>query len=127
MPITAFVREWHDNEGWGVLDSTETPGGCWAHRSNAVVRGYATFTVGQEVRMEFEAAGQDGYAFRVFRFWPADQTPDRATTETPKRAGAPALGRAATETPRPAAELTPDRIRLDAAGPAGEPTRDRSA
>jgi CspA family cold shock protein len=40
MVITAFVREWHDDEGWGVLDSTETPGGCWAHRSNATVRGH---------------------------------------------------------------------------------------
>ncbi|MEU4158698.1 cold shock domain-containing protein [Actinoplanes sp. NPDC026670] len=81
MAITAFVREWHDDEGWGVLDSTETPGGCWAHRSNAAVRGYATFTAGQEVRVEFEAAGQDGYAFRAFRFWPADQTPDRPAAE----------------------------------------------
>jgi hypothetical protein len=26
---SGVVREWHDDEGWGVLESTETPGGCW--------------------------------------------------------------------------------------------------
>ncbi|WP_433796034.1 cold shock domain-containing protein [Actinoplanes sp. CA-252034] len=82
MAITAFVREWNDDEGWGVLDSTETPGGCWAHRSNAAVRGYATFTAGQQVGLEFEAAGQDGYAFRAFRFWPSTETPDHTAERT---------------------------------------------
>lgn len=27
--VTATVREWRDEEGWGVLDSPETPGGCF--------------------------------------------------------------------------------------------------
>jgi CspA family cold shock protein len=87
MPITAFVREWHDDDGWGVLDSAETPGGCWAHRSNAVVRGYATFTAGQEIQLEFEAAGQDGYAFRAFRFWAAVEPPAPVSAETATSAG----------------------------------------
>ncbi|MFC4070074.1 cold shock domain-containing protein [Actinoplanes subglobosus] len=102
MPITAFVREWHDDESWGVLDSTETPGGCWAHRSNAAVRGYATFTTGQVVQLEFEAAGQDGYAFRAFRFWPAGQKPDRHTPETIRPAGEPALDPSGAATAGPA-------------------------
>lgn len=25
-----IVRIWHTNQGWGVFDSDETPGGCWA-------------------------------------------------------------------------------------------------
>lgn len=25
--VTATVRDWNDEEGWGVLDSPETPGG----------------------------------------------------------------------------------------------------
>jgi CspA family cold shock protein len=29
----ATVREWHDDLGWGVLDSPETPSGCWTHFS----------------------------------------------------------------------------------------------
>ena len=31
--VAAIVREWHADLGWGVLDSPETPGGCWAHFS----------------------------------------------------------------------------------------------
>jgi CspA family cold shock protein len=25
------VRVWHREEGWGVIDSPDTPGGCWAN------------------------------------------------------------------------------------------------
>ncbi|MGI8701473.1 MAG: hypothetical protein ACR2JU_09765 [Nocardioidaceae bacterium] len=28
MTSRATVRTWHDDEGWGVLDLPETPGGC---------------------------------------------------------------------------------------------------
>lgn len=31
--VRARVREWHAEEGWGVLYSVETPGGCWTHYS----------------------------------------------------------------------------------------------
>src|SRR5687767_5224347 len=31
--VRATVREWHNDLGWGVLDSPETPGGCWIHYS----------------------------------------------------------------------------------------------
>lgn len=44
---TATVREWHGELGWGVLDSPETPGGCWAHFSNIDGPGYRTLTVGE--------------------------------------------------------------------------------
>ena len=27
------VRLWNDEDGWGVIDSVRTPGGCWAHFS----------------------------------------------------------------------------------------------
>ncbi|ALO65413.1 hypothetical protein NHF46_23215 [Arthrobacter alpinus] len=46
MTTTGAVRIWHDEEGWGVLDSESTPGG-------------------------WEAAAQDGYSFRAIRAWPA--------------------------------------------------------
>jgi CspA family cold shock protein len=38
--VTATVREWYDEEGWGVLDSPETPEGCWAHFSNIETDGF---------------------------------------------------------------------------------------
>jgi CspA family cold shock protein len=69
------VRVWHDDEGWGVIDSPATPGGCWAHFSNAAVPGYAGFTAGQAVWLESEAAVQDGYAFRAIRVWPHGADP----------------------------------------------------
>ena len=31
--VRAQVREWHEDLGWGVLDSPDTPGGCWVHYS----------------------------------------------------------------------------------------------
>jgi CspA family cold shock protein len=75
MAVVATVREWSD-EGWGVLDSDQTPGGCWAHFSNAAVAGYVSFTAGQPVWLEWESPGQDGYAYRAVRFWPQDKEPE---------------------------------------------------
>jgi len=62
---TATVREWHGELGWGVLDSPETPGGCWAHFSNIDGPGYRTLTVGETVDLDWEQTEQDGYAFRA--------------------------------------------------------------
>src|SRR3954451_14751157 len=81
MAISATVREWHEDEGWGVLDAPETPGGCWAHFGAAAVAGYATFHPGQAVTLEWEPADQDGYAYRATRLWPAGEAPvDRPVT-----------------------------------------------
>lgn len=38
----ATVREWHDEEGWGVLDCPETPGGCWAWYAAIEMEGFRT-------------------------------------------------------------------------------------
>jgi CspA family cold shock protein len=83
----ATVRIWHSDEGWGVLDSAETPGGCWAHFSHAAVSGYAGFEAGQAVWLEWEATAQDGYAYRALRFWPAGSEPvDRPRATEPSAA-----------------------------------------
>jgi CspA family cold shock protein len=83
MAVAAVVRTWNADEGWGVLDSAETPGGCWAHFSRAAVSGYAAFAARQDVWLEWESPGQDGYPFRAVRFWPIDAEPvDRATDES---------------------------------------------
>ena len=84
--VLGRVREWHDDEGWGVLDSDATPGGCWTHCSAVLVAGYRTLAVGQEVRLEPEVADQDGYAFRAVEAWPAASTPVR---DLPQSSGSP--------------------------------------
>ncbi|MCW2765284.1 MAG: hypothetical protein JWO11_1243 [Nocardioides sp.] len=33
MAATGRVRSWNAEEGWGVIDCDETPGGCWFHFS----------------------------------------------------------------------------------------------
>lgn len=69
MAVTGKVRIWHDEEGWGVLEAEETPGGCWAHFSHILAPGYRSFQPEQEVIFEWEAAVQDGYSFRAIRAW----------------------------------------------------------
>lgn len=74
--VSAKVREWHDDLGWGVLDSLETEGGCWAHFSTiespalssidgVVMSEYKTLEVGETVELNWEAAGQDGFDYRA--------------------------------------------------------------
>ncbi|UQU65220.1 cold shock domain-containing protein [Couchioplanes caeruleus] len=75
MAVAGTIREWRDDEGWGVIDSSETPEGCWAHFSAAAVEGFAAFGQGQAVWLEWESPGQDGYAWRATRFWPRDAEP----------------------------------------------------
>ena len=67
--ITATVREWFAEDGWGVLDSAETPGGCFAHYSAIEMEGYRSLAPGQSVQLEWEAPGflQDGYVYRAVR------------------------------------------------------------
>lgn len=81
MTSLGQVRFWHDVDGWGVIDSDATPGGCWAHFSSVLVAGYKSLRTGQRVRFTFETAEQDGYSFRTVEAWPADQAPVRTTQE----------------------------------------------
>jgi len=74
---TGVVRAWYGDHGWGVLDSPDTPGGCWAHMSCVLVEGDRSLEVGQEVVFVPEAADQDGYAFLAVEVWPADREPVR--------------------------------------------------
>ncbi len=81
MTSQGTVRVWHAEEGWGVLDSAATPGGCWTHFSAVLVPGYRELAAGVAVAFTFEAAEQDGYAFRAVEVWPADQVPVRSGVE----------------------------------------------
>jgi CspA family cold shock protein len=74
--VRAEVREWHEDLGWGVLDSPETPGGCWTHYSvietrrvgsshSGEVYEYKSLTKRDVVDLEWEAPGQDGFGYRA--------------------------------------------------------------
>ncbi|WP_305091441.1 cold-shock protein [Prescottella sp. R16] len=65
---TGTVREWNDLEGWGVIDSPATPGGCWVFFSAIVSEGYRTLPVGGTVTFDWEqVTDQDGYRYRATR------------------------------------------------------------
>lgn len=70
--VRATVREWYDEDGWGVLDCPETPGGCFAHFSILEMDGYRSLKRGSVVELEWEAPGynQDGYVYRAVRVVP---------------------------------------------------------
>ncbi|MER7807303.1 cold shock domain-containing protein [Streptomyces sp900116325] len=61
--VTATVREWSNEEGWGVFDSPETPGGCFGHQAPD----FRELSPGQQVDLVWEAPGfkQDGYDYRA--------------------------------------------------------------
>jgi cold shock protein len=82
MTSLGQVRVWHEEDGWGVIDSDATPGGCWTHYSSVLVAGYKGLQAGRAVTFTFETAEQDGYSFRAVEAWPSDQTPDRTGHET---------------------------------------------
>jgi uncharacterized RmlC-like cupin family protein/cold shock CspA family protein len=75
---TGTVRVWHAEDGWGVLDSPGTPGGCWAHFSMIRAAGFRELRPGQSVTFDFEAARQDGYDFRALVVWPGASNPSPA-------------------------------------------------
>ena len=80
VTVQATVRTWDDEQGWGVLDSDATPGGCWAHFAVLDFDGYRTLSPGQQVRLTAESPGQDGYPWRAVRV-AVDGKPSAALTE----------------------------------------------
>jgi cold shock protein len=81
------VVSWLDDEGWGVIDSDATPGGCWVNFSALVMDGYRTLTPGERVSFTYEHAQQDGYSFRACEVWPSGIAPGtKITTAAPASA-----------------------------------------
>jgi CspA family cold shock protein len=76
VPSEGTVREWSDDAGWGVIDSADTPGGCWAHFSMIVAQGYRSLRAGERVTFTYEAPGQDGFDYRARSVWPRDGGPE---------------------------------------------------
>lgn len=63
------VVRWDDENGWGVIDSPETPGGAFAHYSviDAEPGAFRSLTVGETVEFDWVRQPQDGFAYRVER------------------------------------------------------------
>lgn len=65
------VRLWHDEKGWGIVDSAETPGGCWVHysavRSDHFDPGIPR--AGQAVEIIWEPTSQDRWRFVAGAMW----------------------------------------------------------
>jgi CspA family cold shock protein len=116
------VREWSDDHGWGVIDSADTPGGCWVHFSMIVSEGFRSLKPGDHVTFTYEAPGQDGFNYRAVLVWPPGVrpgTPQRPTQEGPSAAYRSSLtirwpdgsvtkgvpGRGQGEDPRPTVQL----------------------
>jgi CspA family cold shock protein len=69
--VAGVVREYDDREGFGVIDSLATPGGCWFHYSMIEVPGRKTLSAGQLVRFTLEReVEQDGFVFRAVQVRP---------------------------------------------------------
>ena len=86
-----MVRVWYQSEGWGVIDSPDTPGGCFAHFSRIwndkpspkpgrgdvveVTGGFRGLFNGETVDFEWERPGQDGYSFQATTVRPCGRKP----------------------------------------------------
>jgi cold shock protein len=75
MSSEGTVREWNDDRGLGVIDSADTPGGCWFHFSNIVTDGLGTLTPGDRVTFTHEALQQDELHYRAVLVWPPNVEP----------------------------------------------------
>ncbi|MFB9906034.1 cold-shock protein [Allokutzneria oryzae] len=62
------VREWHDEQGWGVLTAPGLDSPVWAHFSAIEAEGYRTLAAGARVEFTYEdVTWQDGYTKRAVR------------------------------------------------------------
>jgi cold shock protein len=75
VAVEARVRVWHDEEGWGVVDSPETPGGCLVHFSHVDMAGYRSLRGVGTVELEYQEVPQDGYRFAAVRVRVPGQPP----------------------------------------------------
>ena len=98
------VREWSDDHGWGVIDSADTPGGCWVHFSMIVSEGFRSLKPGDHVTFTYEAPGQDGFNYRAVLVWPPGVRP--GTPQRPTREGPSAAYRSSLTIRRPDGSVT---------------------
>ena len=64
------VTRWNDDEGCGVAEAGDVPGGCWMHFSVVEVPGCRTLRAGQTVIADWEEREQDGFRYTATRVSP---------------------------------------------------------
>jgi cold shock protein len=65
-----IVKIWNEDDGWGIITSSEVPGEVWAHFSHIDAEGYRSLEVGERVQfkwLQLAPPGQDGYLYRATR------------------------------------------------------------
>lgn len=62
--VRGTVKEWHSEEGWGVLAAPGLPD-TWVHYAFLDMPGYRTLSAGDQVEFDWEPAQQDGYSARA--------------------------------------------------------------
>ena len=72
--VAGVVRSFDADEGWGVVDAPDVPGGCFVHFATIEMPGYRQLREGQRVRFTFERPGylQDGCPYRALAVWPEE-------------------------------------------------------
>jgi len=75
MTSVGSVRSFDADQGWGVIDGPDVPGGCWVHFSAIAMDGYRALVPGRRVSFRAEAADQDGFAFRAVKVWTGETEP----------------------------------------------------
>jgi cold shock protein len=70
--VAGVVRAFDPDEGWGVIDAPQVPGGCFVHFSVIQTGGYRALAAGQRVRFSYEHLDflQDGCRYRALAAWP---------------------------------------------------------
>jgi cold shock protein len=76
MASVGSVRIYFPDEGWGVIDGLDVPGGCWVSFSAIQMDGYRSLGVGQKISFTFERANQDGFSFRAVKVWIGAEPPN---------------------------------------------------
>ncbi|MFC9360239.1 hypothetical protein ACFTZB_27180 [Rhodococcus sp. NPDC057014] len=77
MATTGVVRSWNIEGMQGIIDSDETPGGCWTLFHSVAVEGFPALREGQQVEFEWNALDNpmNGCNFATIRAWPAGSEP----------------------------------------------------
>ena len=83
MSAEGVVSQWCPDEGWGVVDSPDMPGGCWVGFAELATSRFWEPDVGQRVELEWEQGDQDGYDYRAVRVWPLGSAPFDRASEPP--------------------------------------------
>jgi cold shock CspA family protein len=83
MASEGVVRAFDADQGWGVIDGPEVPGGCWVSFAAIAADGYRELSAGQRVSFRAEAASQDGFAFRAVKVWTGEAEPAGPARDQP--------------------------------------------